>query len=73
MLTETEKKILGVMTDEGTLRNGLREQVAASDDLAREIIAKYKAQRLTSLSDEIANLETNLAALLLQQQLLELI
>jgi len=63
MLTPSEKKILGVMTDEGLLRGDLRQQVAGSDDLARSMIAEYKQKKLNDITVQIKNLETKLERL----------
>lgn len=71
MLTQNEKDILGIMTDEGRLRGALRLEVAASDDKAREEIAKYKTERLNNINNELTFLNTRLAELTQQKQLLE--
>ncbi len=63
MLTEKEKKILGMMTDEGRLRSGIREEVAASDAYAREIIADYIPEALTRRLSLKENLEIELSCL----------
>jgi hypothetical protein len=62
-LTQKEKAILGKMTDEGLIKGAVREQVAASNSLARQMIDQYKAQKLNDLTVQIKNLEEKLKRL----------
>lgn len=70
-LTENEKQILGIMTDKGLLRGEQREAVSDSDDMAREVIAKYKEQRMAILDNEIAGLTQYIVALNTEKAALE--
>jgi hypothetical protein len=70
-LTENEKKVLGLLTDNGTLRGELRERVSSDDILAREQIALYKANRIAQIDAEVSFVNAHLEKLNTEKQLLE--
>jgi len=70
-LTENEKKVLGLLTDNGILRGELRERVSGDNILAREQIVLYKAIRIAQIDEEVSLVNAHLEKLNKEKQLLE--
>lgn len=60
MLTQNEKDILGAMVDMGLLKGDDRKSTGASDEIAREKIAEFKAQQTTLIPMQIEGLTSQL-------------
>ncbi len=60
-LTTNEKKILGMMVDDGILKKARRENVGADDAVARQEIAAYVPKAIVAKQKQKSIYETALA------------